>query len=305
MEKVLSKSRGRMAFYAVGLVWLMYALLTMFGPRVNNYDVSPTVFVLVQLSVVLPVLAIWLTAAYGAVKFKSYSKLIETSPDGRALSLVTTGLILLVIGLISQSVLGAFPRYAVGQPWLPVVVFMRNHLPLLISITSSILIFVGSYRLVKLVKNSPNYRRNIALALGGYLLAAAWLAQFFYTHLSHTVSGGVPNFALPGAWPFYTMALPYLLIWGLGVLSVVNIGTYTSNVKGAIYRSALRYLASGLMTVITFAMALQMLTFANSAVLKLSFGAIVALVYLILIVYALGFVLLAMGARRLVRIEAS
>ena len=305
MEKVLPKSRGRLAFYAVGLVWLTYALLTIFGPRVNNYDVSPTVFVLVQFSVVLPVLAIWLTAAYGAIKFKSYSRMIESSPDGRALNLITTGLILLVIGLISQTILGVFPRYSVGQPWLPFFVFMRNHVPLVLSIISLIYIAIGSYKLVKLVKASTTYRRNLVLVLAAYVAAAAWMGQFFYTHLSHTVNGGVPNFAMSGHMPFYTMAIPYLLVWGLGAISVLNIATYISNVKGAIYRSALRYLASGLMTVITFAIALQMLTFANSAVLKLSFGAIVALVYLILIVYALGFVLLAMGARRLVRIEAS
>lgn len=305
MEKVLPKSRGRLAFYVVGLVWLTYALLTIFGPRVNNYDVSPTVFVLVQFSVVMPVLAIWLTAAYGAIRFKSYSRMIASSPDGRALNLVTTGLILLIVALISQTLLGVFPRYAVGQPWQPALVFIRNHVPLIISILSLAYITLGSYSLVKLVKGNTTYRRNLALVLAVYAAAAAWMAQFFYTNLSHTVSGGVPNFATPGHWPFYTMAIPYLLVWGLGVISVLNIATYISNVKGAIYRSALRYLASGLMTVITFAMALQMLAFANSAVLKLSFGAIVALVYLILIVYALGFVLLAMGARRLVKIEAS
>lgn len=295
----------RQPAYLMGITaWLIYAVLSIFGPRVNNFHLSDTTFYLVQLSIILPVLVIWLIAIYGAVSFKSYARLIKDSRDGKALDLVTNGLILLVASFILQTVLGVFPRFAVGTAWLNPLVFLRNHLPMLFSLASAIFICVGSYRLASIVK-ARAYRRELYAVLGIYVVAAGWLANFFFTHISHSMNNGIPNFSLPGQWPFYTIAVPYLLIWLLGIISVLNISTYIRNVRGAIYRAALRYLAAGLMSVNTFAMALQILTFTNSAFLRLNFGLILTLVYMILALYAAGFSLVAAGARKLVRIEAS
>lgn len=303
MTDKIKKLPGKPA-YLLGIVaWLIYAGMSIFGPRVNNYHLNDITFYLVQLSVILPLLLIWLTAIYGAANFKNYARMIKDSPDGQALNLVTNGLILLVISFIFQALLGVLPRFAVGTAWLYPVVFLRNHLPMVLALLSSIYICIGSYRLATLVKGQ-SYRRGLVIALGLYVIAAGWMTQFFYTHIGHSIANGVPNFALPGQWPFYAIALPYLLAWLLGVITVVNIATYIRNVRGAIYRAALRYLAAGLLSVITFATALQMLTFTNSAVLKLNFSAILSLVYLILVLYAAGFSLVAAGARKLVRIEA-
>lgn len=304
MAKTFQSFINRPAYVIVVTIWLVYAVLSIFGPRINNFHLSDATFYLVQLSIILPLLAIWLTATYGAVSFKNYARLISDSPDGKALDLVTNGFILLVASFILQTLLGVFPRYAVGTAWLYPLVFMRNHIPLLLSITSAIYVCIGSYRLASIVKGKA-YRRELYAVLGAYVLVAGWLGQFFFTHISHNLNHGIPNFALPGQLPFYTIAVPYLLVWLLGIISVLNISTYIRNVRGAIYRAALRYLAAGLMSVITFAMALQMLTFANSAILQLNFGLILTLVYLILAFYAGGFSLVAAGARKLVRIEAS
>jgi len=47
-------------------------------------------------------------------------------------------------------------------------------------------------------------------ALLPYALLGVIFAVFFYQHIDHTVTGGVPNFSVPGKDPFYTLALP---IW--------------------------------------------------------------------------------------------
>lgn len=305
MDKVILQSKSRLPYYLGIIAWLIYAGVSILAPRGGNtYNLNPVNFVLLQLTVIIPVLLIWMTAIYGAVKFRDYSSIIKGSPDGAALNKITLGLFLLVATFIFQTLLAVASRLAVGTPMLNPTVFLHNHVPVVMALISVIYIFMGSNELVAVVQAKVRQSELIA-CLAGYFIAASWMSWFMYNHISHNVTNGVPNFTIPGHWPFYTLVIPYLVAWLLSILSILNIVTYTRNVKGPIYKAGLKYAATGIMLVITFAMSVQVLTFMANALQKLRLSSILALVYLLLIAYALGFALIAIGARKLARIEVA
>jgi hypothetical protein len=285
--------------------WLLYALTTLYGPKsTNTYHLSGLTLVLIQLSIILPMLVIWLTAIYGAFKFKQYARLINGSPDGKALNLLSSGLVLFIVAFIAQTLIGVLRRSIVGTDFMYPVVFLHNHLPLVLYLIGAIVIFVASMQLIQLVHIRLTWRRLLPI-LVPFLAVAILLGQFFYSNINHTNIGGIPNFSLPGKTPFYTMALPYLAVWFLGCMAITNILAYVRNVKGLLYRQALRYFAYGTMMVITFMIFVQILSFSATAMRGLSLGGLLGLIYILLIFYAGGFVLIGRGARNLTKIEAS
>jgi hypothetical protein len=305
MKNILRDPASQLALGAGITAWLAYALMTLLGPQAaNTYHISGLQLVIIQITIILPVLAIWLTAIYGVLRFKQYARLIDSSPDGQALNHLTNGLIVFIVSLILQTLLGVLRRFAVGTDYLDTSVFLHNHLPLLLYLIGAAMIFQGSARLARLVGESTTWRRHLPLIVL-FLLVAALFGRYFYTNLSHTVIGGIPNFSLPGKWPFYTMAIPYLAVWLIGLLSITNILAYTRKVKGILYRLALRNFAYGTMMVVSFTIILQILTFSATAFSQLSLGAVLIIVYLLLGFYAAGFALIGQGAHKLRRIEVA
>jgi hypothetical protein len=302
ITKTLTHLNRQAPFQMVLGLWLLYAGLTMFAPSANTYHLSWLQLRLVQLTIVLPILVIWLTAIYGAVRFMQYAQLIRKSADGQALRQLTEGLILLAFSFVIQGVLGLLPRYLAGQDGVWPLVFIYNHLPMVLSIVSLWYIYKGSVALSDLVGAKIN-SRQVQFAIVPFVLLALVFAWYFYAHLATVTINGIPNFALPGKWPFFTLALPYLAAWILGLLAILNITNYIVVVKGPIYKLALRYLAAGIMAVLTFSIFSQFITLSSSFFAHLSLMPILLIIYLILLFYALGFVLIAIGARKLTRIE--
>ncbi len=303
MDKVPPQSKGRLAYALVLISWLIYAGVSLFAPRVGNtYHLDHTSFVLLQLSVIVPVLLIWMIAINGAVKFRVYSTIIEGSPDGLAIRNVSVGLYLLVSTFIVQTLVGVFSRHSVGTPLLTPLVILHNYLPVIMALIAVIFIYRGSLQLVAIVQ-AKGRPVELAMVLAAFAVASTWLGKYLYIHTSHAVTNGVPNYVVPSHWPFYTMFLPNLIAWLLSLLTILNIINYTRNVKGKIYRGGLKYAAWGIMVTVIFAMSVEMLTFLANAMAKLNLNALLALVYGILFIYALGFVLIALGARKLARIE--
>ncbi|GAC1370445.1 MAG: hypothetical protein NVSMB39_3240 [Candidatus Saccharimonadales bacterium] len=303
MDKVVHHSKGRLAYALVAISWLIYAAVSIFAPRGGDtYHIGHGKLILLQLTVIIPVLFIWMTAAYGAVKFRAYSDVIRTSPDGRAIKNLTTGLYLLLASFIIQTLTTVVARLSVGTRLLYPAVFLHNHLAVVLALVSAGYIYEGSSRLAAIVHTRAS-RIELLPVLIGFAAASLWLGWYLYNHISHTVKYGVPNFTLPGHVPFYTIYLPYLVAWLLSILAILNIISYTRKVKGDIYRKGLLYAATGMVISVTFAMMIQILTFLNSAFNKLPLNSVLVLVYAILVMYALGFILIAAGARKLAQIE--
>ncbi len=302
------KPRSNKAYYAlVVAIWLGYATLTYFSPTrgVAHYNLSLSQTHLLQLSIVVPLLAIWLVAAYGALRFRRYANMIKSSPDGGAVDTLSNGLVVLVIYLLSSTLVGSIAPYFANTGYASTAVIIRNYLPLALALYSFGLLYQGSLKLTALIK-APTWRGSrVILFLIPYCIFAVFYTWVFYLNpnLHETASNGLPYFVLSRPWLLFTYVLPYLLTWFLGCLAALNIRLYARDVKGSIYRSALLNLVAGIGTVIFITLALQLLTTASSTINHLNLASLLLLVYLLVIFYAVGYALIAFGSKKLTRIE--
>jgi len=90
-----------------------------------------------------------------------------------------------------------------------VAVFIHNHLPPLTALIGFVTICVGSFKLTRVIHKSLSAERLMA-ALLPYALLGVIFAVFFYQHIDHTVTGGVPNFSVPEKIPSIPLLSP---IW--------------------------------------------------------------------------------------------
>jgi hypothetical protein len=111
------------------------------------------------------------------------------------------------------------------------------------------------------------------------------------------------SFYLPDWLIVSTLALPYLIGWGLGIKAAMNIVAYRRYVKGIIYKAALNRFVLGIFLVIGFAIILQLLVAFSTYFARASLSSILLVVYLIILLYSLGFLVIASGSKKLKAIE--
>lgn len=279
---------------------LTYSLLTFFAPiRQNPYNLSQLQTRLLQLTIVLPVVGIWWAAIYGGTRFKRYADSIKDSPDGQALKRVATGLLVLAVGLIvaqTFSTLRAYVSVGTEVPaWFRAIV---NRISVAFPLTAFFLMWRGSQKLLALTSKK---RLSLGVTTGVVVVLAA---------LGFAYANGVINsptksqtYALSDTWTISTVIVPFVLSWILGLLAAINILVYSKYTKGVIYKDALGSLVKGVVLVVTFSVVVQLLTASAGIFQGLSLKAILGVVYLLIILFAAGYIVIARGAKKLMSIE--
>jgi threonine/homoserine/homoserine lactone efflux protein len=92
-------------------------------------------------------------------------------------------------------------------------------------------------------------------------------------------------------------------MWFWGMQAVMNMYIYRLKVKGRLYRSALSTLANGFGAVVFLSVVLRCVQSMTSLFDQLSLGLVLLIIYILLIIISVGYVLIAMGAKQLQRIE--
>lgn len=298
---------GRNYYGLLFVASLVYALLTFFGPKgPNKYDLSDLEFGLIRMTIVIPVILIWIAAFYGAVRFKAYAERIKKSPDGKALVEISNGLIILAIALVVLSIVGTLRQVAINNGYEEIFFVLRGYLEIGFSLAAFSKIFSGSKKLVKIVDKSENPRQR-QLPLIVFTAGASILYAFMVLNGQYRNSTPDPaahsSYYLPDPLIVLTIIFPYVVIWFYGALAASNIWAYKEKTKGVIYKTALSKLVIGILAVTLFSIAIHMLTAAATSLSSLSLGAILLLIYVILIFYAVGYLYIAVGSKQLERIE--
>lgn len=305
LERLVPK-KNRLVLFGGLLLWAAYAALALLAPLTRNtYHLTLSERDLLQLTIVIPVLVIWLIAINGTVSFLRYAWLIRTSADGQALQLISVGLMILVLFYILQSVLGEVPLYFAGKWQLYPLLMLANHVPVMLALLGFVVILAGAWKLRELTPRGLS-----AGGLSAIVFPYAVLGLLFAWLFAHNLSGapdpnGIPKFAEPGQLPVLTVAIPYILAWIAGVLAITLIAEYARTIHGTIYRRAVKDLVRGLTGVLFFSILIQLTQLSTGVFASLKLGAILLILYALIVLYAVGFVFLARGARKLSLIEES
>jgi hypothetical protein len=297
----------RSAYYISLITWsFIYIVGTLIAPLApNRFNITPAKTHLIQVSFALPIILIWAAAVYGAERFKSYALSIKDDRDGRALNKVASGLVILIMAVMSGGLSSIFRPWALRDGWLEPFTIAFNYLQVVLPLIAFYIMYRGSEELKKVLPGRSRMARWLPVLLMMVPVAVLYIGIVFnYAHRNATPDPAkYSSFYLPDYLILFTLVIPYLAGWALGLKAAMNIAAYKRQVKGVIYKSALHRLVAGTVVIICFAVILQLLVSLSTYFSHAGLGAILLVVYLIVLAYSIGFLVLASGAKKLDAIE--
>lgn len=272
-------------------------------PKVlDKYNLTTTQLRLLNLTVVVPIAAIYLSALYGFLRFYDYTLKIRKTKEGQSFNSLSRGIMVLAFSLPIISIVGAVSSYIKFQypDLLPVTVTVQNYINLLLSGTAIYFIVQGGQGLYSTLKNKGRII-NPALALAGPII----LASIFTWLITSHAPGSTPDrsFYIPEWLEVLTFAVPYTFIWCAGFGSIILLWKYKNGVKGSIYKRAFDNLSKGLAVIILMSILIQFITTLSERLSRLDLTPLLLLVYFLILLYAVGYGLVARGAKKLKEIE--
>lgn len=298
-------TRRPKAFFWFVILAVIYVLLSLLLPpntaTVNEYHLTDVAYRVLVLFIDLPVLAVWFAAFYGYARLDKYALAVKLTQEGKPFTQIARGLRWLAWGMalssIFSSLLGGIAHSHPGfGKWALII---NHYLSLIIAIIAFTIINTGTRGLSDTTRTKPS------------LLATRWLSVgFIFLAMSYcfatirAVQNASPNpYQLPMWLILFTIIMPYLYAWLMGLLAAFDISVYRKQVRGMLYKRALNLLAVGITMAIFASIALQYLVSSSPYLRRVTFNWVLLIAYIILTIYAVGFILIAMGADRLKKIE--
>ena len=272
-----------------------------------KYNLTEMHIIILSLTIILPYVIIWFIALLGYTRLKNYTSVIRKSKDGDAFNKISRGILAFAVWLpISAITSTALSNAVKNNPdQIHYFVWLNLFASLLLLSYGFYYVYTGSRKLVYMVKNR-HYTRIQHLCSAIFAgLVVLYIFVIFQDPSRQFASGEVDRatYYLPDWLIVSAVLIPRLIMWTAGLLAVYNLYLYRKNVKGFIYKRALKNLAFGFSVVVLTIIGLRYLESASSYLVDASLGALLMLYYAILVVMAVGYIYIARGARNLQRLE--
>lgn len=294
------KSTPMTWFTILLLITSVLAILVPANPvTLHSLHISEDIYRLLVISLLAPYTIIWFAAFYGYDQLARYSRALMFTGEGKAFQKIARGLGVLAWGLILQVLLETILNaVTLSHPTFKATeTVITDYFNLLVALGGFVLIENGTYELVKLIRAHHSHTVVRLLVVLGAVIAALFQREVFINR-----AGDNPYY-LPVYPLIFTIIVPYVFTWMIGILSVYELNMYTAKVRGLLYKHALQFLANGLSIVIVLSVAIQFVTASTVTGNSSSLGTILLIDYILLGTMAFGYVLVAIGAKRLKRIE--
>lgn len=295
--------------YRYSQVAILYVALIFILPAnhqvMHDHNLSSLEYKILLFTVVLPVLAIWFVGFFGYAKLQEYAKSIQKTADADGFSRLALGCAWLAWSLPIRSLVnictGAIANSSPGFHSASVVI--NNYTGLALSLVAFIMIGSASRHLFERAKislTSTSMRTMMFLfVVGGVLYCYLIFRQF---HSGGLVSSDNP-FHLPIWLMVLTIIVPYLYAWFVGILAIYEMTIYSRQVRGVLYRQALQLMVAGLIATVIGSIAFQYASSVRAPDNQLILNTHLFLDLLFRIITGIGFILIALGASRLKKIE--
>lgn len=291
------------SFLALTALYVVLALALPTDPKVlEKYQIDQAQSRLLSLTIIVPIVLIYLTALYGFIRFKRYSASIHGTNEGRSFEWITYGLAVLVFSLPSLSVVSSLLTYISFRypELLPSATITRNYLSLIFPLTAFTLLEKGARELYKTLRRAKDRADPFLNPVVIIILSVVftWLITVRQQGASDERAYYLPTWLI-----ITTLAIPFLYAWCKGIMTAYYLFIYKNRVKGSIYKTAISYLAMGLGTILFSSISIQALTTVSVRLNRLNLTPILLIVYVLVALYAVGYGLVAHGAKQLKKIE--
>ncbi|HSX30613.1 MAG TPA: hypothetical protein VLE99_01730 [Candidatus Saccharimonadales bacterium] len=287
------------------LVWGVYCVISLLTPQdasISKYHISPLVFGLLIVSVLLPYLVCWLYAISGWLHLREFTQRLSPGTDRNGFAKITSGLLVLVISIIVPTVVQALYLYLGNSPDSPGWNIFSNYIGILFPLLSSLLMFLGSLQITSHIQPKITQLAKVTTVLFPVALFGIFYLFMIFTNPTRQVSADPmvrPTYFLPDSMIIATIVLPVIANWLLGLLFVLNLEHY-SHYSKTINRPALVSFYNGIIILVGITILSQVLaSLGSNRFDNLSLGFVLVLVYILLGILTLGFGLIAHGAKKL------
>jgi hypothetical protein len=300
-------------FYGILVVLVLAYISVIFflepdARTLTRYGLDATQLRLVSLTVIIPMMAIWFAMFFSIVNVGKYAQTIRGAAEGKGFRLLTLGLIALGLTMPVNSILSRILSYNVqhGVITQSAATITTTHLNITGTLLGFFLLFIGSQKLAKTIKRAHVPEGKMAWA--GLTLAAISGIYSYVTLLNPSrqvpvAPATIATYAMPDWLIAFTIVLPYILLWSFGIYATLLLGAYLRNVGGLLYQKALKKMRTGFFLVIITSIGLQFLTAISTAFAGWGLSATLALVYVLLVIIAIGYIYIALGAKGLAKLE--
>jgi len=285
----------------VAFLSLVYIFITYRSAAISHESVSAKKLFVILCTLALPEIIIWCIATVATLRFKQYAHSIRASADGRAMSLIANALLLMMVYVILLTMAGTMVTLSKNTGHLHLAVTLGDYLPLAVALAAAGYFFAGGLRLNKLVPVRLRLRTRLLL-VGTFTVIATLYVWDFHNHVP-TLKGhdGIPQFAQSIDVLVYTYAIPYVIVWALGVYACISIANYSRHTKGTIYREMLGNFYRGVLLVFICTFLAQLLVESDINLEHFSF--LLFLIYCLLLAAVIGFTLIYHASARLQSLE--
>ncbi|HEY4496708.1 MAG TPA: hypothetical protein VI432_00985 [Candidatus Paceibacterota bacterium] len=309
MKYLANFSKGVKLYGALSiLLWLSYMVLTFNAPRSESRliaNLTDLQIFYLQISVVLPILLIWVFGFLAVFALDTYIRKIKGSEDASALKFIYWGVAILVFNLVFNSFLSSIASYYRDNESLMInFARIRNYISVFIPIISFYFISLGSKKLLDLIK----YAKDLWTQSASYIIASLSGILFAYLTFSYNLNRNMPSesdvqsYWLSDPMIALTIILPYAIGWFFAIKAIIDFYLYSKNIQGIIFKEAFSQFAKGFLTVTSLTIALQILS-AAQAFAEANLPGILILLYIIIIILAVGYFYIMSGSRKLLTIE--
>lgn len=307
---IITIKKTTWTIYALPLLgFIVYTFITLnapITPSQSRLGLGGTQLRLIQLSVITPMLGIWLAAMYGAKTVYDYTKLIKGSPESQPLGLIAKGVMWLAVHLVFTTTIGALRNYLIGTDSIQALVIIQNYLAIGMQMVGYYWLFRGTEGLVVLEKAEAKVLADRLRAIVPLILFTALFTMLVFqdpSRLNPQSPGTIATFYLPDYAVLISIVFPLAVMWYLGSMAALQLGVYAKTVKGKIYVQALRRITLGVVSVVSFSILLQAFGTVGRYFTGLELAPMLVVVYTLIVLYGVGYILIAGGAKKLSKIE--
>lgn len=311
-KKIVAKhnKKNNLSWAVLLIIWAAYSYFSFQTPSQQamvKYQLDAFQIGLLRVSIILPVLLIWSALLYSCLRLTDYFQAIIKSDDGKGFRLVTAGLFSMLVSSVATSYISLFIQFSQNNHELVKSLrILSNYTGVFFALLSFFLIWRGSKKLVTMINADNKVKKQGKIIWFSVLLLAFPYIYFVLQNPIRSVSS-VPGinstYNLPDVLIFTTIVAPYILTWLLGIYSVVNMSVFKEETEGIIYKNVFDKFYKGFLTVILLAISLQYLTQFSVFLSNTALSILLSIIYLILFVNIIGLVLVAEGAKQLIKIE--
>lgn len=298
----MNQKKPYVSFAILAVLYILLVIVLPYDQVTSNlYHLTDTQYRIFLTLISVPVVLTWFAAFYGQASLDSYASRIKRTAEGNAYKRLSCGLQWLAWGTpviaIATAILGGIASR--NPDFFHAAVIIKHYLVTFVGFAAFAYLSYGSSKLLNILRGKPAIRSARILLLLYAILAAAFVSNVWSTLQSPDNS---PYF-LPGWLIFVTVVVPVLYGWFMALLAVYELLIYSKHAKGLLYKRSLLLFYNGIALVIGSAGFLEYILLQGYRLRAIVLDSRFVIGYIALLLYALGFVLLAIGAQRLKRIE--